>query len=279
MSDILRELDIYKIACARQSVRSFEGVIPAKTLNAIENFISDNETPFGNDARVSLIDFEQAGTTGKKVTYGLLSGFRYAIAAEVDEEADYAMIQIGYCLERAVLFCTAVGISSCYLGGTYKKGIVSELLASGEGKIVPAIVAIGEKSSRQGFVPGVMRKLAKGGERKEFEDMFFNETFDQSLNQMLCGDYYPALEALRIAPSSGNSQPWQVVKCGENIHFYKDTTKKQHGEFDLNELDMGIGLCHFGLVAESEGLYGRFSTEEHPDGGTELDYITTFVRG
>lgn len=48
--------------------------------------------------------------------------------------------------------------------------------------------------------------------RKSWEKLFYLEDFNQPLSKFDVGDYEIALEMLRLAPSSTNSQPWSVVK-------------------------------------------------------------------
>jgi hypothetical protein len=65
---------------------------------------------------------------------------------------------------------------------------------------------------------------------------------------------------LRLAPSSGNTQCWQVIqeKGGAAFHFYIKKRKVQYYEAGLHHLDIGIAMCHFELSAQEKGLIGEW---------------------
>ncbi|WP_339366070.1 nitroreductase family protein, partial [Vallitalea maricola] len=53
---------------------------------------------------------------------------------------------------------------------------------------------------------------------------------------------YDAYEAVRLAPSALNKQPWRLVKKDNIIRFYQNTKSV---EMNLGNIDMGIGMAHF----------------------------------
>ena len=76
-----------------------------------------------------------------------------------------------------------------------------------------------------------------------------------------------ALEAVRMAPSATNRQPWRIVRRGADWHFYL-ARSKGYGRgspwfrllriADLQRVDLGIAMCHFDLVAREAGLNGSW---------------------
>lgn len=68
-------------------------------------------------------------------------------------------------------------------------------------------------------------------------------------------DLQPVFEAVRLAPSAGNSQPWWFMRDGDAIHVYR----KKPGFIKaalmgrMNQGDMGIALCHAVLALEHAG--------------------------
>lgn len=71
------------------------------------------------------------------------------------------------------------------------------------------------------------------------------------------------LEALRLAPSATNSQPWFVTHDGDTLHVWREELGliKQRTLGRMNKIDTGIGLCH--LYAEHPQTF-RFWREENP---------------
>lgn len=64
----------------------------------------------------------------------------------------------------------------------------------------------------------------------------------------------PRLEPARLAPSATNSQPWYFVHQGENLHVYQvvPPAMKRLTIGRMNQIDMGIVLCHLWLTAQTE---------------------------
>ena len=88
------------------------------------------------------------------------------------------------------------------------------------------------------------------------------------------------LEAVRLAPSAVNKQPWRVVVCGDRAHFYEKRSKGYVSAdgWDIQKIDMGIALSHFELAAKEKGydVSIEISDPVLPDQG-DLQYIATCV--
>ena len=56
-----------------------------------------------------------------------------------------------------------------------------------------------------------MRKGLRADDRKPFDSIFFDKTFNHGLKKEDAGVFADALEAARRAPSAGNQQPWRAV--------------------------------------------------------------------
>lgn len=279
--DVFQSLDTFKIVEARHSVRTFSEEEPgARPIAVLREYCKNSETPFGNDVKLMLVsaaDVHPSATEGKG-TYGVIKGAKYFLLATVSEKAEFALVQVGYAVERAILFATALGLSGCILGGTFKGEQFSPAAKMEEGEILPLVVAIGMKAKKKRLSERFLRHRAKSDQRFELEDIAFDSDFENPLNHLSAGKLYPAFEAVRLAPSAKNNQPWRMVREGKKVHFYKYMSGNVRGsEFDLEEVDMGIAMCHFALVAADEGIRGEF-TWKIPYIETEpsCDFVATF---
>jgi hypothetical protein len=85
---------------------------------------------------------------------------------------------------------------------------------------------------------------------------------------------------LRLAPSSGNTQPWRVFfdETMNEFHFYKKVISKRYELTGVHDIDMGIALCHFELTSLQNGLSGRWLKHagENVDPVDDLQYIMTW---
>lgn len=88
------------------------------------------------------------------------------------------------------------------------------------------------------------------------------------------------LEAVRLAPSAVNKQPWRVIVNEDGAHFYLKHAKGyvSGAVDDIQKIDMGIALCHFALPAEEAGLATTFCIKD-PSALVELDmeYIASYL--
>ena len=280
--EILKALDLFKMIEARHSVRTFSGEeIAPKSLQAFRTFLAGRETPFGSDAELHLVDLNEVGGDSAKLTRGIIKNARYFLAVSVAADADFALCQVGFLLERAILFGTALGFSSCVLGGTFRKESFEAFVKLPEGRILPAVAPIGIAAEAESLQGKLLSKLSKGGRRRELEDICFDGELGSPLNYFKVGGYYPALEAVRLAPSARNRQPWRIVFQDGVFHFYKAEVPAGMfaPQFDMTEIDMGIAMCHFHYAAENEGFSGKFRVKDPglAPGEEQADYVASWV--
>ncbi|MDR2956998.1 MAG: hypothetical protein LBU61_02300 [Coriobacteriales bacterium] len=77
----------------------------------------------------------------------------------------------------------------------------------------------------------------------------------------------PCIQAVRLAPSGMNSQPWFFKKEADSVSVYE---KKPKGPsaliYKLTDFDLGIALCHYAVTAEHNGLPFAFTrTDSLPE--------------
>ncbi len=128
----------------------------------------------------------------------------------------------------------------------------------------------------------VLRKGVRADTRLPFEELFFDDGFDAPLSREKAGALAEALELVRLGPSAVNRQPWRIVVCGDDAHFYEKKRKGfvDAGGWDIQKIDMGIALCHFALWAEEAGRTAEFRMEDpglvHPE---DTEYIASYRLG
>jgi nitroreductase len=86
------------------------------------------------------------------------------------------------------------------------------------------------------------------------------------------------VEALRLAPSAVNRQPWYLAGDSSALRLCgKKNNMLQRMMFgDMPRMDMGIALCHLWLAAENQGVFQGFEREAAPDDIPDgFEYVTT----
>jgi hypothetical protein len=242
--------------------------------------------PFGSRARFALVAGtpDDATALRRLGTYGFIKGATGFLVGAV-RRGPRDLEDYGYLVEQAILQATDLGLGTCWLGGSFTKGSFAERLGGlAADEITPAVVSLGypggEGSAR-------IREREAGSRRLPASSLFFAERPGEPL-ALAPGDPWAAvLEAVRMAPSASNKQPWRVLRRGADWHVLLQRTRR-YGKgsalfvvlrlADLQRVDLGIALCHFELVAHALGLSGRWVLDEPAAGvsGSGLEYVATW---
>jgi len=269
----------------RISCRTFGGKpIDGEAMEKLREFLRSNTRgPFGNALRFELIDLTETERAELKSlgTYGVIKGASLFIAGAV-AKGPRAMEDYGYGMERNILFATTLGLGTCWLGGTLNRaGFARKIDLSAE-EFMPAISPVGYPAGKRSLTDQAFRFMAKSDKRKPWQELFFDERPGNPLVKDKAGAGGQALESVRIGPSASNRQPWRIICEGVSFHFFLARTPgydKMLGEIRLQEVDMGIALCHFELAAKVSGVHGSWR-EMKPgfDAGT-WEYVVSWITG
>jgi Putative TM nitroreductase len=269
---MLHSKPVAEIIEQRFSCRTYLDMpIETETRGQLEQFLSSPASaPFGTPARFKLL--RGLGT------YGFIKGATGFIVGVVGE-GPRNLEDFGYRLEKIILFATALGLGTCWLGGTFNRSRFTAVMEVRDGELLPAIAAVGYISARRSLVDRVIRRQAAGETRLSWDRLFFDRQFGAPLSSAAAGAYAVSLEMVRLGPSASNKQPWRIVKDGTAWHFYVQRTKgyRERNSLaqvaDMQRIDMGIAMSHFELAAAELGLGGRWILDQpainEPDTSTE----------
>ena len=150
--------------------------------------------------------------------------------------SDDGLLNVGFMYQQLDLYAQSLGLGTCWVG----LGSLTDKEPVPEGMKLAVMMAIGIPDE-------VPERTAADFRRKPMQEI--SDRPDDRL------------EALRLAPSATNSQPWFVTHEGDTLHLYREELglikQRTHGR--MNKIDMGIGLCH--LYAEHPETF-RFHREE-----------------
>ena len=297
----------------RYSCRTYlERPISAEDKGRLHEFMaSRTRGPLGSQARFGLIaaapDDRQA--LRRLGTYGFIKGATGFIVGAVGR-GPKDLEDYGYLLEEVILAATGIGLGTCWLGGTFTRStFVRRFGGVKRGETMPAVAStgyIGDDGTER------IREREEGSRRFPPAELFFDGEWGVPLaaagggtgGSAAAGDeagagryadvgpFAAALEAVRMAPSATNKQPWRIVRMASpeggrsrrgpstaarhDWHFHMVRTKgygKGSAVFtvlriaDLQRVDLGIAMCHFELVARESGLDGSWVVA---DPGLEL---------
>lgn len=254
---------------ARKSVRNYSGGLTGPQSEALAQAIAASGSPFGGAYTMCLAHFDKEGPE-KPGTYGVIRGATDYLLMAVDTGDEASQLGAGYAMEQVVLAATAMGLGTCWIGGTFKGGDFNRGRSWPAGQSLKIISPVGEPSGRKSLLERVAHAALRSGARKAFGKLFSAGRFGTPLAED--STFGRALEMMRLAPSSTNSQPWRALEQNGTVHFYSATDNA----YSLT--DMGIGLCHFVGVEQQYGHDGRFAREAAAPQEAGLRYITSYRR-
>lgn len=262
--------------------REIAGSIKQDILDLVS---SPLQGPFHNRVRFRLVDKDicEKEAPVKLGTYGFISGAGNFLAGAVKEK-EKNFEDYGYLLEKLILYCTDLGLATCWLGGSFKRGEFGKALKTADDEIIPAVTPVGYASNNRGYRDRFIRMAAGSKHRKPWRELFFADDFSNPLTPEAASDYAVPLEMVRLAPSASNNQPWRIVKENNFFHFFLKRTKhydKMIKTADMQRIDMGIAMCHFELTAAELNLKGKWQTGERirftREPGREVEYIVSWA--
>lgn len=149
----------------------------------------------------------------------------------------------GYIMEQLVLYMTAKGLGTCYLGGSRPRQTVKN------GKKFVILVAFGYPEGR------LYRESPLAKRRPLNELCIFKEEAGEQMKTIL--------KAARLAPSAFNSQPWRFIVYTDRIYVFAEKSRLPlKSGMLMRDFNIGIMLSHIMLAAEELWMELETATEE-----------------
>jgi len=255
----------------RRSVRTYDGrALDAATKEQLLAFLREVENPFGIPMEFQLLDAKAHG-----LVCPVVSGTELYVAGKC-QAGPVANAAFGYAFEAFVLYAQSLGIGTVWLGGTMNRPAYEAALALEADEIMPCASPLGYPAKKMSLKESMMRKAIRADSRLSFEELFFAGNFDMPLTKEQAGRFAEPLEMVRLAPSAVNKQPWCVVVADDTAHFNLKRSRSfsHEGRLDMQQIDVGIALCHFDLTAKALGMEPVFSRN---DPGLVTDAETEYI--
>jgi nitroreductase len=277
----LTNLPITDIIKKRKSWRTYTATpVETEKKEQILQFIANlNQPPFGSAARFELVDLDLKFTGKVAGTYGVIKGAETFITAVVNKGPG-DMEDVGYLFEQIILFATAIGLDTCWMGASFSRELFAEKITLKPDETLPVVSPIGYRAGRRSLTDMVFHMSAGSKNRKPWPALFFHSAFNEPLDKSSAGKLEMPLEMVRLAPSAVNKQPWRLVADDAGVHFFLKRTAgfKSMFTMDLQRIDMGIAMCHFELAADIACKRGRWKMEtpDIPSVPNDVEYIASW---
>ncbi len=148
------------------------------------------------------------------------------------EDSREARINAGFLFQQMDLYLQSLGLGCCWVGlGKPRKE--------------------SETAKAAGLTFTILMPFGHGETQVWRDDL---SQFNRKPLPEICDQPDPRLEPARLAPSATNSQPWYFAHQGEELHVYQVVPPaiKRLTIGRMNQIDMGIVLCHLWLTAQTD---------------------------
>lgn len=265
----------------RTSRRSYtDRQLSASLWAHLEKHLAKTHTgPFDNAIRLAIFRKNKV-ENDKRIklgTYGFIQNARYFLIGAVKLNHPKALLDYGYCFEKAILFLTGLGLGSCWLGGSLRREEFAKAVDAAAEESIPAVSPFGYTAHHRSIRDRLIRMAANSKSRKPWQDLFFDGSPSNPLSREKAGHYAVPLEMVRLAPSASNKQPWRMIQQQKAVHLFLQRSKGYGGhKIDLQRIDMGIAMCHFELTAIESDTAGRWlQCDSHPE-WADAEYVATW---
>lgn len=251
-------MNIAEVIKKRRSCRSYDQeILKSSDKKILEDFIKSNVQNIGNEKAALFIVEKEKEDKIMKLDYGMIEGHCNYIIGTC-KSSIISRLNFGYVMEKVVLKATEANISSCWIG-YFDKDYFTEVTVD-PGFEIPSIVVVGYPKEKSTLKEKVVRFSLNATKRANWEQLFFNYKFQTPLQREAMEKYGDCLEMVRLAPSTGNTQPWRIYfdELEKEFHFYKKPISKSYELKGLHDIDMGIALSHFELMCDENHLAGRW---------------------
>lgn len=257
---------------SRRSVRTYDGrELDKNDTEKLTAFTRTIENPYKIPVEFKLMNAKEYGLNCPVVV-----GTDLYMGGKI-KWTENASVAFGYSFEMLVLYAQSIGIGTVWLGGTMNRSAYEGAMELDNDEIMPCASAVGYPAKKISLREVMMRKGVKADERLDFEELFFDGSFDKPLTKENAGKWLEALEMVRLAPSAVNKQPWRVVVDGDMVHFYLERSNgfARTSKLDMQMIDIGIALCHFDLTAKENSLNITFEQND-PMIEVDAEYIASY---
>ncbi len=239
----------------RVSRRRFDGgPVRSEAVERIDAACRTVSEPAGTAARAVRVDVApNAVFTGLIGNFAAIIGGAPAFVAFVGRHDDWH-VDLGYIGEAVILEAAAAGVDTCWVAERFDAAAAAAHVDLAEGEQVRAVTPLGYGTRN---VP-VGERLVKAVVRPRVR-------FD--LERIAPGARsWPtwareAAEAVRLAPSGKNRQPWRLHMDGDALILACAT----EGAYWTAPIDCGIAALHAELGALHAGVSGTWQRLAEPD--------------
>ncbi len=266
------DMKITEAIMSRRSVRTYTGeALDNATIGMISGYVAALRAPFGAECRIVIVRTAAAAEPVRLGTYGAIRGASDYLALITRGDGPLAVEGAAYMFEQVILYCTSLGLGTCWLAGFLDRGGFKKQLSLAAGERLRSVSPIGRAAEKPHRSLSTLMSGGKPTTRRPFGETFFDGVFGRPLTEAAAGVLALPLDMVRRAPSANNKQTWRVIVTDGALHLYKAPS------MGYESLDAGIAMCHFAETCRQEGIAGRWEILPDAPPAPKAAYVASWV--
>ncbi len=242
----------------RRSRRHFDASRPIKAdmLSALGS-VCKQFMPFPSARSCLVTDSVKGVFRGIVGSYGKIKDAPAFIAFIGNMDSASVQEEVGYTGEGIILEATALGLSTCWVGGFFKPDSVASLVKIKSNERVLAVTPVGYARRFESLEEKSMTGFGRTHQRLPISRLI------SGLGQGDLPEWVrSSIQAARLAPSAVNRQPWGFNMTENSILVY---VRAGVTEFGVSKrLDCGIAMLHIEVAAVNCGVRGEWQFLKDP---------------
>jgi len=268
-------MELYDAIFYRKSVRNYSNKkVTTELMEEVKN-ISSNITYLNNDLNINAHVIER----GHLIHF--LMGKKHKIKAPhyillTSNKGENYLENIGFAAEEIVLQLTILGVATCWLECDLKREDILEFT-----DIKDIDENDEEVDNIEENLEYPLALIAFGypeGSEKLFREQ--DDEIDRKNINKVCKKidkkYTDIIEAVRLAPSIKNSQPWVLYKDVDGFSIYEEKQKKYTR--DMSKISMGIALRHFDIACKANNIEVKYDNKNKKNKLGKSYYINAILK-
>lgn len=216
-------MDLYEAILKRRTVRKFEDrILPKEVIGDIVAYAGSVDRLYDDiDINIEVV----AGSKKSKAPH--------YVTIYSEEKPGY-LENAGYIMQYVVMYLVSMGLGCCYQS---KSGYVAKCDGNGRKKII--VVAFGYAAEE------CFRDKIEAVRYTQQEICTFKDTPNPNIDKLI--------EAVRMAPSSFNTQPWRILVYKNSLHVFVTKSHFSRSRY-LNMINIGIARANLDMTADSQWI-------------------------
>ncbi len=193
-----------------------------------------NEINRDNSLNIQFVRDGKHSLSGFKASYGMISGAKSFVALVANKNIEDYKVRLGYFGEMIVLEAVSLGLSTCWIGGTYNKKECEGLININDNEELVCVISLGYSDENLSIKENLVKRVTK--KEKTINEMLVSS--DEEIPGWVLNGVKYALNA----PSALNKKPIIYEYDGGKTEAI--ISKSNYG---YEEVDLGISMLHFKL--------------------------------